>query len=80
MYNGDAATFYANGYNLNNKYGASYTLVPSLFRNRLNVVNGASLSCGTFYATLYGGSNGDIREKDWTNAGPSQMQQLLHHN
>ena len=21
-----------------------------------------------------------LREKDWTNAGPSQMQQLLHHN
>ena len=57
-YNASGYTVYANGYNLNNKYSATYTFVPSLFKNRLNVFNGASLACSTFYATYYGGSNG----------------------
>ena len=60
-YDAGTTTFYANGYHLNNKYGATYDFVSSLFRNRLNVVNGGSLTCGIFYATFYGGSNGDMQ-------------------
>ena len=61
VYDAGTLAFYANGYNLNNKYGFDYEFVPSLFQNRLNIVNGGMLKCGTFYATQYGGSNGDMK-------------------
>ena len=61
VYNGGTSAFYANGYNMNNKMHYDYEFVPSLFRCRLNIVDGGVLRCGTLYATQYGGSNKDMK-------------------
>ena len=53
-------TFYANGYNLNNRNldgGGTYDQVDSLMRNRVTLRNGASLRCGTYFSNAFGGSN-----------------------
>lgn len=56
--------FFANGFNLGNRYNPyphQYNYVPSLVSNKLNLVNGAMLTCQNFYATKYGAGSHDMK-------------------